>query len=177
MVVIGIDLAIRHSGVVVLNDKGEVLEHFTIKTKTGDSKRSVFKKYRDVMSELIEKYWEELEGVAIEGYSFGAIWNLKSITQSSEVIGIVEDLFLMAVKVKFYEVAPTQLKKYLTGKGNTKKALTSLHVAKRYNIEWDKASDELDALVLSHIALDKVQNKKDAVEYQQVTLDKIKEIN
>lgn len=50
------------------------------------------------------------------------------------------------------EVAPTAVKKFATGKGNSKKEVIIGHVQKRWNVLFDN-SDEADAYVLYRIGL------------------------
>ena len=167
--ILGLDIASRHTGLVVLNKYGKVLHASTVKTKTGDKYSDWTLKIMDVVANLIYDY-KVTVGV-IENYSFGATWNLASITMNAELTGMLKNI-LITNKCKIYLAAPNQLKKFASGKGNTKKNFIPMFVKDNFKKTF-ATDDECDAFILARIGLSlcnkHIKNKK----YQQEVLDKI----
>lgn len=87
--------------------------------------------------------------ICIEGYSFGS--QGRAVVSAGELGGVVRHgLYLQGYG--FTEVAPSQLKKYATGKGNTDKNLVLLAVYKRWGVDLIN-DNEADAFVLAQIGL------------------------
>jgi crossover junction endodeoxyribonuclease RuvC len=70
--------------------------------------------------------------VFIEGYSFGA--HSRSVTGLAEIGGIIR-MDLHDHGVKFIEIPPTVLKKFVTGKGICKKDIILKEVYRRWNMD------------------------------------------
>ena len=88
------------------------------------------------------------ELIIIEGYSFGS-------QNAGEYLGEYGGLLrakLIDITHAVYEVAPTTLKKFATGKGNTKKDVMCAAIAKRWDVLFD-SSDEYDAYAMWRMAL------------------------
>ncbi len=85
--------------------------------------------------------------VILEGYSFGS--KGAGVFQTAELGGVLRVLIHEQGKW-LVVVAPTQLKKFATGKGNSKKEEVKLGVFKRWGVEF-KTNDETDAFVLAKI--------------------------
>lgn len=84
--------------------------------------------------------------VVIEGYGFG---NANSLASLVEVGTLIRDR-LWKAGIPYLVVAPTQLKKFVIGKGTGGKDLMRLHVFKRWGFEADSA-DAVDAYGLARI--------------------------
>lgn len=138
----GIDPSTK-CGFVALDEQGVVLVKEEIKGIGEDPERMV-----ELVAKLM-RFLEPNDVVAIEGYAFGAQGQgLKFQYGLGEMIR--GELFKLGYKPQ--EVAPAQLKKFATGKGNTKKDEMVLPIFRCWQFESN--SDNIrDAFVLAHIAL------------------------
>ena len=84
--------------------------------------------------------------ILIEGYAYAAA---NQAHQIGELGGVIRRM-LHRRNVNWIEVAPSQLKKFATGKGNCKKDLVLLNVFKKWGVEF-QTNDEADAFVLAMI--------------------------
>lgn len=138
---IGIDPSTK-TGLVILDKDGNILDTMEITSKQADPRR---------MAEIIEETIENLEVddvIAIEGFAFGAKGNALGIQYG---IGYGMRIEMYNASLNYIEVSPTALKKYASGKGNTKKDELAVHIFKRWGFEHH--SDNVrDAFVLAHIA-------------------------
>lgn len=77
--------------------------------------------------------------VAIEGYAFGSFSGRERLGEWGGVLR----LMLFRIGLPFVEIPPSTLKKYVTGKGNSKKNQMLLSVFKKWGItcEDDNQSD------------------------------------
>ena len=87
--------------------------------------------------------------IFIEGYSLTA--NPTGATTLCEYGGLLR-LYLLTEGSAMYEVPPSSLKKFATGKGNSKKDLVAAHIAKRYGVMFD-TNDAYDAYGLYRFGL------------------------
>lgn len=87
--------------------------------------------------------------IYIEGYSFGS--RGAAVTQIAEFGGVLR-YFISQYSSRVYEVAPTTLKKFCTGKGAGKKEMVIAHLMKRYDVEFN-TNDEYDAYGLYRLGL------------------------
>ncbi|WP_110931054.1 crossover junction endodeoxyribonuclease RuvC [Paenibacillus bouchesdurhonensis] len=136
---VGIDPSTK-TGVVILDHDGNILDTMEITAKGQDPAR---------MADIIETTIEQLEPgdvVAIEGFGFAS--------QSGFLLGGIG----WGIRVGMYlqdnqyiEVAPTQVKKFASGKGNTKKDELAVHIYKHWGFE-SKSDNVRDAFVLAQIA-------------------------
>ena len=148
MVFVGIDQSITSSGLVVINDKGEILETRLIETKSKIKKVEVSYEERfdfilTTIYEIISKYKDFF--IFIEGISY------HSISQRSYQQGALHWLIVVMCyknNFKYSVVAPTANKKFMTGKGNAKKEDMIYHVKNKYDIDF-KSSDLCDAFSLA----------------------------
>ena len=169
--IMGIDPALCHTGIVILNEKGKIENNYVIKSKLMgvDRIREIVKKIREIINIFDVKH------IVIEGYSYGSTWNMKSILELAELVGSIKVL-CHKIGLKPVIVAPSTLKKFITGKGNTKKNQVLKFVYKNYKLDFS-SDDEADAFGLAMIGymlqnLDKVK-----YEYQKEVLMKLKEVN
>ncbi len=85
--------------------------------------------------------------VCLEGYSFGS--QGRAVFQIGELGGVIR-LMLHQRGINWIEISPSSVKKFATGKGNSKKDQVMLGVYKKWGFEAP-TSDEADAFVLAHI--------------------------
>lgn len=137
---VGIDPSTK-TGFVALDEQGKVVR---AKELTGvgskDPKRIV-----TLIDEVI-RHLQPDDVVCIEGFGFAS-------RQAIQLGGIGWGIRMAMFRRgwKYIEVAPAQLKKFASGKGNTKKDELAVHIFKRWGFEH--SSDNVrDAFVLAQIA-------------------------
>lgn len=94
--------------------------------------------------QVLETYKPNL--ICLEGYGFMSY----SGNAQAELGGVIRRrLYLDGYS--YIEVAPSQVKKFATGKGNMKKEFMPLEVHKRWGVQF-RSHDETDAYVLARLA-------------------------
>jgi len=158
--VIGIDPSLTGSAIAVLvNDLGSKLIYPLVyrygSEALGTDIRSRNKRNHLLIDKLachLPKYPPTV--VCIEGYSMGSKGS--ALTNISEFGGMLRDCLCTTYPenyTRIYEVAPSTLKKFVTGKGNSKgKTGVISAIAKKYGMEFE-TDDEYDAYGLARIAL------------------------
>lgn len=140
----GLDVA-THTGLVVL-DEGPKLLH---------EEELYFPKLRGVercgamaksLMVTLDKFKPDM--VLFEGYAYAA--KGAPIVQA-EITGVLK-YFLTQLKYEFVEVAPSLLKRFVTGRGNAGKDEMMMHVFKRWKHE-SKSNNTADAYGLAAFGL------------------------
>ena len=138
--IVGIDASLSSTGVAVLNDPpGDIYTEAIKSNKTGPVR----------LIEIRDRVREICAGadlVVIEGYAFA---QASQAHQLGELGGVLRTM-LHEIGVRVLEVGPGQLKKFASGKGNTKKEQMALAIYKRWDREF-ATNDEADAFVLVQI--------------------------
>lgn len=98
---------------------------------------------RDFVLELVESPNMRVV-VFIEGYSFGS--KGRSTIDLAELGGAVR-IGLSDMNISFYEIPPASLKRFITGSGNSDKAVVLKELLKRYGHDINQ-NDEGDAVSL-----------------------------
>src|SRR3990167_1433001 len=143
--VVGIDPSLTNTAVVIGDGVTCTLGEFGSKN-AGDNIRSRVARYDALVAGVVEFIESPGPSVAIfiEGYSFGS--NMPGKNGTVEFGGLLR-WHLVDRAPRVYEVAPTTLKKFVTGKGNAKKEQMLAHVQKRWG-EMFEANDAGDAFGL-----------------------------
>jgi len=158
---VGIDPSLTSTGLIVLNDKGLIEIQRLIKTKPD---KEIEDRLSYLSSEILRilsamQYDSFLQNAArfqagsvpiihIEGLSFGA--------RGQGIMQLAGLHFILRTQMKangfsYKVIAPTELKKYVTGKGNAQKQVMLMKTLKRWNVEFE--SDDLcDAFGLAKMA-------------------------
>lgn len=151
--VLGIDPSLTGTGLVVLNSRGRIVDHTTIKTKPirGADRLTV-------IEQVVRNWLRHLEPgdiVVIESPSYGSrtgnqhelagLWWIlrRAVADRSNMLG---------GRLRVYVVAPKARAKYATGNGNADKAEVMAAVHRAYpqvDNSWD--DNACDALVLAHM--------------------------
>lgn len=134
--VLGLDLSLNGSGIVLLSPNNEILHHEVVILNT--NKRNKLKGMDRILYiiERINKLVTEYRDlhVIIEGYSFGS--KGRSVVSLGELGGAVR-LFLFQNNIPFLEVPPTTLKKVVTGRGDAKKEDMLAAVRAQLGVSFD----------------------------------------
>lgn len=166
-VIIGLDLSLTSTGVVVLTGENSIskIENFVLTSKN----RGVIRlnNYADHTLELMAKYEPDL--VVIEGYAFGRPNQMAAL---GELGGVVKNLFYNYGQ-EYIIVPPTRLKKFVCGRGNAKKDEMRLEVYKRWGFEA-KTDDEIDAYGLARIGRAYLDLDKDLIKAQKEVIEDLK---
>ena len=143
-IVMGLDLSLCATGLVAVDNNWRIVEQRLITSSSKEENTPRLTKIAISIGLSVGKIKPDL--IMIEGPAFG-ITKTISIFQLGELAGIIKrDLFM--ANYPFIIVPPTVLKKFVTGKGNSKKDLMLLSVHKKFGVDFD--DDNLcDAYVLA----------------------------
>ena len=154
--VMGIDLSLVETGIVCLED-GKILFQDTVKSKPGEDPLEVerIQKIARAVTGHIATHKPDL--IIIEGLSYGSK-NTTSLCQLAKLNFSVE-IYCYQMGYHYLMVVPTQLKKFVTGKGTAKKELMLMKVYKKYGLEFDN-NNLCDAFCLAKYGEDLIQKEK-----------------
>lgn len=165
----GLDLSLTGTGVVVLKD-GSIAKEMLIKSKPTEEKRPIDEIERIVLIKnkiltIIEEFSPDL--VVIEGLAFG-VRNATALVQLSGLNYMVRE-HLWKNKIKFLIIAPTSLKKFITGHGNAKKEEMMMEVFNKYHVSFfdDNTNDGFCLAVVGRMFLEgtaRSENEIDVIE-------------
>lgn len=120
--IIGIDQSLTETGWYFDNENYDV-----IKSKHKGVERLI--DIREVLKELIEKF--KVTTIVMENYAFSQAFKGGFLGELGGMIKILA----YDNKLKMVIILPNTLKKFMTGKGNSKKEVMLLSVYKNYNFE------------------------------------------
>ena len=163
MITLGIDLSMTGTGVVRLKDG-----HYTsqlIKTKPTKSAEEEVKRLQTIRDKI---EMNDIDLAVIEGLSY-ATRNTTSLIQLAALNYMVRERLMME-KIQFIIVAPTTLKKFVTGKGNAQKDLMLLETYKRYKVNITD-NNIMDGYGLARIGEALLDNKVQLTEKQKEVVE------
>lgn len=149
---IGLDLSLTGTGVVIL-DNGKIIGQTLIKSKPaidGKPKDEVFR-IQTIVHEIVLTFIElehRPDIAIIEGLAF-MVRNATALVQLS-ALNYFTRAMLMDYHIPFIIVAPTSLKKFITGNGASKKDVMLIETYKRYGVSIMN-DNECDAYGLAQI--------------------------
>ena len=147
-IIIGLDLSLCATGVVVINEKGNILEKELVESSSKEENTPRLTKICITIMKIVNSYKPNL--VILEGPTFG-VQKTISIFQLGELAGVVkEKLFIQ--NIPFIIVPPSVLKKFITGKGNAPKDIMMLKIYKKYGIEFEN-NNLADAYALARYGI------------------------
>jgi crossover junction endodeoxyribonuclease RuvC len=157
---VGIDPSTK-TGIVVMDETREWTKEITSKIKR-DPERFI-----DLTTQILD-WLSEGDRICIEGFSYGS----KGKGVSTQYgIGWLIRAELIRNGYTYIDVPPTSVKKFATGKGNTKKDEMVLPIYKKWGFEH--ASDNVrDAFVLAQMAKG-IYDSSNLTEYQKEALKKV----
>lgn len=150
MKTLGLDLSLTGTGVCVLDEEDMVLSSVKSKPvgkKPIDELHRLQKIVREIEDTVVDN--EDIKYVAIEGLALMAK-NTTSLMQLAGLNYLVRHM-LEEYRKEFIIVAPSSLKKFITGKGNAPKDHVMLELFKRYDVTI-LDNNEADSFALAKIA-------------------------
>jgi len=149
---VGMDPSYNNFAIVILDQDANIVDQqlfgSTKTTEVEDRLIELEKKY-DFIPHIVS-----LHSICIEGPSYSS--NGAFILQMGALHYMIRIMFKRQ-KVNFKVIAPTTLKKFVTGSGRAKKDLMLLKVYKRWGVEF--SDDNLaDAYSLARMALEEYNN-------------------
>jgi len=173
MVYCGIDLSLTATGVAILKDADgsdfKVISKL-IQTKPSDhsNKWVRIKFIVDQIKDFINTH--DAKYVILEDYIISQI-NITTTTKLVEV-GACVRMMLNDMNMPFMTVVGSQLKKYITGTGSSKKSSILKDLYKLYNVDVDD-DNEGDAIVLAMMCRDVAEKLTPDKKYQEAVIKKI----
>jgi crossover junction endodeoxyribonuclease RuvC len=150
---VGIDPSINATGLIVLDKNANIVEQKLFSVKSEKFEESLLKYEKEI--EFISKI-VNLQSVYLEGPAYQAAGRV--ILQMG-ALHYMTRLFLFKKQASYKIIAPGTLKKFVTGKGNSKKDLMLLKVYKRWGVEFDD-HNLADSYSLARMALEEYKNNE-----------------
>ena len=149
--VIGLDLSLTSTGIVVLDQHGEVVRAETIcpESKGIDRLGEIWQSIAEVYQLAVYGKKLEIKNWVLEGYAYGAA---NAVAACAELGGVVKYRLNDTLNQPFTVVPPSTLKKYVTSKGNSQKDEMRLSVYKRWQFEHP-SNDVVEAYGLARVGL------------------------
>jgi len=162
---IGLDLSLTGTGIIVLNESKELLFSDTLKNKLRGMERLDY--IRGKVSDVIHKF--PGSHFCIENYAMGI--RAGQSFSIGELGGVIK-LMLFDFEITPSLITPTQLKKFVTGKGAADKSMIMLSVYKRWG--FDPPDDnQADAYGLAKIAKELYSMSADLTKPQLEVIENI----
>lgn len=174
---LGLDLSFTGTGLYLISDDKTVnIERYiTTDTKdnwTDDISRIVF--IADQIFDIIKDY--DIKLVAIESYFTGVGNSQVGLRLAS--LGTLVRYLLTQKGYSYFDVSPTQNKKFITGSGTSQKDQIQMYVLKKYNV-MTKNNNTADAFGFANIAMAfhqfKLQGKNPEFKYEQEVIKSLDE--
>ena len=154
MIYIGIDPSLTGTGIVVLDESGNVLDKDLISTKASlkieDRLKTIWSRLKYIIWDFAGKPVPYCH-IAIEGLSFGSRGtSMLELAGLHYLIRYMIDREFCGVR---HVVPPQTLKKFVCGKGNVKKEQMLLQTYKRWGMEFQD-NNICDAYCLARYAME-----------------------
>ena len=147
----GLDLSLVGTGLIVINETGKIICQELISTTPKQEIEERLQSINDNIFEILNKLREKLPNIIyVEGLAFGARG------QSMLELAGLHYYIRMSLKlesVPYKIIAPSVVKKFVTGKGTAKKELMLLRVYKKWGVSFDD-NNLCDAYSLARLALE-----------------------
>lgn len=148
-VVVGLDPSLTAYGVTLMSaHETDTFATWVVKPPMRGIKRLAF--IRQYILTLLINH--DVSRIVMEGYSYGSVGQAH---KAGELGAAVKLGLWDAGLAQPHTMAPTSLKKFATGAGNTKKSEMLLHVFKRWGVEFDddNAADSYALARVAHLLL------------------------
>lgn len=179
----GLDLSLRHAGIVIVNDEGEILHKESIVVDTKKKNKSRPHDIHEMHYKVNGEYTDLVDNITVNE---GEIDHVKRIVLISEriekilkqfkvnVVGLEGYAFakgrtgmvfqigelgglvkgiLRKNEVKTFIIPPTSLKSYITGNGHAQKEDMQNAILRKYGIAFED-DNEADAFALAELVLE-----------------------
>ena len=172
---LGLDLSLTGTGFVIVRD-GKIVSSKLIKSKkTGDLPMDELTRLiqivRDIQTSLKATF---IDIAVIENLAFG-VRNATALTQLAGLNYFVRKMltYECGYQIPFVLVAPTSLKKFITGNGGSKKDVMLMEVYKRYG-ETLLDDNICDSFALAKVGECLLKEKEKLPEFQREVLSLLK---
>lgn len=144
---IGLDPSINATGLVIIDENANIIEQklFSVKDELFENSLLKYEKEIRFIPNIIN-----LQSIYLEGPAYQATGQV--ILQMG-ALHYMTRLFLFKKGKNYKIIAPGTLKKFVTGKGNSKKELMLLKTYKKWGVEFDD-HNLCDAYGLARMALE-----------------------
>jgi crossover junction endodeoxyribonuclease RuvC len=150
MIFCGIDTSLSASGFCKIEQ--DTVEFCTIKTKLEGFSNDL-DRFKYISDSIISKIPKDTNMIVIEDVFIPVSKaHMGAAIKLAMLAGYVR-MMLYKTKIPFSIVAPTSIKKYLTGSGNAPKDQMAVHLFKNFNI-ITKNNNECDAVAMAFLAKD-----------------------
>ena len=150
---VGLDLSYTGTGVIVLDNDGQILEQKLIST---NAKSDTEDRIIEIQNEI--KFIPTIVGLSsvfVEGPSYSSRGD-QMIQMGA--LNIFIRIFFRKKNIKFRVIAPQTLKKWVAGTGRAAKEMILLHVYKRWGIEFED-NNLADAYGLARMSMEEEKNE------------------
>lgn len=147
---VGLDLSLTGTGLIFLNESGDIINQKLIKTTPKDTiEVRILQILKNIRLALKQK---DIIQINMEGLSFGsrgqAMLELAGLHYHIKI-------YFFRKNYKYQTIPPTTLKKHISGKGNSKKELMLMKIYKKYGIEFSD-NNLADAFALARYGMENV---------------------
>ena len=144
---VGIDPSINGTGIIVLDKDANIVEQklFSVKADTFEESLVKYEKEIEFIANMIALHAVYLEGPAYQATG--------QVILQMGALHFITRLFLFKKQKNYKIIAPGTLKKFVTGKGNSKKELMLMKTFKRWGVEFED-NNLCDAYGLARMALE-----------------------
>lgn len=149
MIVAGLDLSLRSTGLAVLD--GDSLIVAKVVTSAGGGIKRVAELGTRIIEEVLAAAGGPPSLWVLEGYALGVTRAASSLADLAELGGVVK-LSIWRRQEDFLVVPPARLKRFVCGRGNARKDEMRLWVYKRWGFEHP-SPDVIDAYALARFGL------------------------
>lgn len=149
----GIDASLTGFAIVLIDINGNIVEKKLKSTKPNKSYEERFIELENEFKFIANVL--SLKGLYIEGPSYHS--KGRAVVEMGGLNYFVR-MFFYKKNIDYKIITPTELKKFVTGKGTAKKELIIAHVYKKWNIMFE-SNDLADAYSLARMALEDYRNE------------------
>lgn len=154
---IGLDPSLTGTGIICLNEKGELEDEQLIKSPASMDIEDRLKTINNIIQTLLDKYQDKKHKlfINIEGLSYQSTGD--SFTQLAGLHYFIRINLYKKFDLEYMIIAPKTLKKFVTGNGNSKKELMLLEVYKHWGVSF-KDHNLADAYGLARMSYERTIN-------------------
>ena len=144
---VGLDPSINATGLVIIDENANIIKEklFSIKSETFEESLVKYEKEIEFIANMIALHAVYLEGPAYQATG--------QVILQMGALHFITRLFLFKKQKNYKIIAPGTLKKFVTGKGNSKKELMLMKTFKRWGVEFED-NNLCDAYGLARMALE-----------------------